>query len=169
VAADEHVIVCGIDGSPAGQGALEWALKEARRRNCNLRAVTVWSWDGVEASNAPSSPAEARRHAEEVQNRVLDSALADFDDRPEVERLVLEGRPSERLCGAALNAELLVLGSHGHGAIHETLVGSTSQHVIRRAVCPVVILPDPRHAERELKRARKWHHGAAPEGAVPMF
>jgi nucleotide-binding universal stress UspA family protein len=169
VAADEQVIVCGIDGSPAGQRALEWALREARRRDCRLRAVTVWSWDGVESSNAPSSPAEARRRAQEMQNRVLNTALADLDDRPDVERLVLEGRPSEQLCGAALNAELLVLGSHGHGAVHDTLVGSTSQHAIRRAVCPVVIRPDPRHLERELKRGKTRLRGAAPEGAVPMF
>jgi nucleotide-binding universal stress UspA family protein len=166
--AREHVIVCGVDGSPAGRAALDWALDEASRRNCRLRAVAVWSWDGQESGSAISSPAEARRRAEEVVNRVLDEALATLTDPPETERLAMEGRPSERLCFAALDAELLVLGSHGHGAIHDTLVGSTSQHVIRHATCPVVILPDPRHVERELKRVRTGRRGVTTPGLGPI-
>lgn len=164
--AREHVIVCGVDGSPAGRRALDWAIDEARRRNCRLRAVAVWWWDGLQAGSVSTSPIEARHRAEEVVNRVLNEALADVDDPPETERLAIEGRPSERLCFAALDAELLVLGSHGHGAIHNTLVGSTSQHVIRHATCPVVVLPDPRHVERELKRVRTTGRET---GAGPLF
>jgi nucleotide-binding universal stress UspA family protein len=167
--AREHVIVCGIDGSPAGRRALDWALDEAHRRNCRLRVVAVWSWDGLESGSATSSPAEARRRAEEVLNRGLDEALAMLADPPETERLALEGRPSEQLCFAALDAELLVLGSHGHGPIHDTLVGSTSQHVIRHATCPVVILPDPRHVKRELKRVRTGRGGVTSPGPGPIF
>jgi nucleotide-binding universal stress UspA family protein len=165
--AREHVIVCGIDGSPAGQRALEWALDEARRKDCRLRAVTVWSWDGLEAPGAASSPAEARDRVADLQNRILDEAVGEAG--VEVERLVVAGQPSEQLCLAALDAELIVLGSHGHGAAHDALVGSTSQHVIRHATCPVVILPDPRHAEREAKRAHAKHRIAPPQGAAPMF
>jgi nucleotide-binding universal stress UspA family protein len=163
--AREHVIVCWVDGSPAGRRALEWALDEARRRNCLLRAVAVWSWDGLESG----SSAEAQRRAEEVLSRVLDEALAMLEDPPETERLALDGRPSERLCFAALDADLLVLGSHGHSAIHDTLVGSTSQHVIRHATCPVVILPDPRHVKRELKRVRTGWGGVTSPGRGPIF
>jgi nucleotide-binding universal stress UspA family protein len=164
--AREHVIVCGIDGSPAGRRALEWALDEARRRSCRLRAVTAWSWDGLESGTAFSSPREARAHAEEVQRRVLDQSPA---EGIEVEPLVVEGRPSTILCTAALDAELLVLGSHGHGAVHDALVGSTSQHVIRHATCPVVILPDPRHADREVRRSQGRHRAVPPQGATPML
>jgi nucleotide-binding universal stress UspA family protein len=167
--AREDVIVCGIDGSPAGRRALDWAFDEARRRRCRLRVVSVWWWDGLQSGSATTSPDEARRRAEEVLNRVLDEALSTLDDPPETERLALEGRPSERLCFAALDAELLVLGSHGHGAIHDTLVGSTSQHVIRHATCPVVILPDPRHVERQLKRVRTERRGVTSPGSGPMF
>jgi nucleotide-binding universal stress UspA family protein len=167
--APEHVIVCGIDGSPAGRRALDWALDEARRRNCRLRAISVWWWDGRESGTATSSPTEARNRAEAVLDRVLDEALATLADPPETERLVTEGRPSERLCFAALDAELLVLGSHGHGAIHGTLVGSTSQHVIRHATCPVVILPDPRHVQRELKRVRTGRRGVTSSGSGPTY
>lgn len=164
----EHVIVCGVDGSPASRRALEWAIDEAGRRDCRLRAVTVWSWDGLESGSAISSPQEAKRRAEEVQQQELDDLLGDRSD-PEVEKLVLEGRPSEQLCTAALDAELLVVGSHGHGVVHDVLVGSTSQHVIRHTACPVVILPDPRHVKRELKRAHSKHRASPPQGIGPMF
>jgi len=168
--ARENVIVCGIDGSPAGQRALDWALDEARRRQCRLRAVSVWSWDGLETGSAMRNPGEAREHAEQVLDRCLNAATNPLSETPEIERVVAEGRPSEQLCTAALDAELLVLGSHGHGAIHDVLVGSTSQHVIRHAPCPVVVLPDPRHVEREYKRAQEHRrHRGTPEGAGPMF
>ncbi|GAA1590430.1 hypothetical protein GCM10009789_50130 [Kribbella sancticallisti] len=166
--ARENVIVCGIDGSPAGRRALDWALDEARRRDCRLRAVAVWWWDGLQTGVSITSAEESRQRAEAMLNRVLDEAVAGLDDPPEVERLALEGRPSEQLCFAALDAELLVLGSHGHGAVHDTLVGSTSQHAIRHATCPVVVLPDPRHVERELKRVRRRRDVRSP-GAGPMF
>ncbi|WP_350275598.1 universal stress protein [Kribbella sp. HUAS MG21] len=161
----ERVVVCGVDGSAAGQRAVEWAADEARRRGCRLLAVTVWSWDGPEYGRVVASAEEARSQAVDVQNEVLGKALTEGSDL-EVDRLVVEGRPSAELCHAAVGAELLVLGSHGHGAFHDALVGSTSLHVIRHAPCPVVLLPDPRRGESK-HRTRRQH--ARPEGGVPMF
>lgn len=143
----EHVIVCGIDGSDGGQRALEWAIDEATRRGCTLRVVTAWSWDGVEAFGAASSPAEERLRAQKAQDAAMTRALAEAETAPEVERLLLRGTPSEALTTASQNAELLVLGSHGHGMTYDALVGSTSQRAIHHALCPVVILPNPHHTE----------------------
>ena len=165
----EHIIVCGIDGSPAGQRALAWAMDEAIRRNCKLRVVTAWAWDGVEAMGAPSSPAAARHHAKQIQDTAISGVLTDTDNPPEVERILVRGVASESLCTSALDAELMVLGSHGHGAVHDQLVGSTSMRAIHHASCPVVILPDPRHAERALKRAKGRPRGVEPPHVAPMF
>lgn len=165
----EHVIVCGIDGSEAGQRALQWAMDEATRRSCTLRVVTAWAWEGADALGAASSPEAAHSHAKQTQDVAVARVLADTDNPPEVEQLVLRGAASERLCSSALDAELLVLGSHGHGAVHDKLVGSTSQRVIHHASCPVVILPDPRHAERALKYAKGKRRGAEPPVVGPMF
>lgn len=143
----DRVIVCGIDGSAAGRRAAEWAADEARRRGCRLRAVTVWSWDGLKSGTMISSPAEARRRAEDIQHEALDAVVGGRLDPP-IEGQIVQGRPSEQLCRAALDAELLVLGSRGHGAFPDAL-GSTSQHVIHRAPCPVVVLPQPRPAQRD--------------------
>ncbi len=73
------------------------------------------------------------------------------------------------LCISALDAELLVLGSHGHGAVHDQLVGSTSMRAIHHASCPVVVLPDPRHAKRALKHAKGKRRGVEPPHVAPMF
>ena len=132
-----HVIVCGIDGSPASQRALEWAVAEARYRGCSLRAVTAWEFDGVEGMIAPATPEEALGQAEIVQRRALD-------------------------------AELLVVGGRGHSPMHDALVGSTSQRVIRHASCPVVVLPDPQHVEAEHRRLRH-RRAAEPPRSAPMF
>jgi nucleotide-binding universal stress UspA family protein len=40
-----------------------------------------------------------------------------------------------------LKSDMIVIGSHGHGALYKTLVGSVSEGVIRQASCPVVVIP----------------------------
>lgn len=158
--AREQVIVCGIDGSAAGQRALQWAMDEAVRRGCKLRVVTAWSWDGVEALGAASSPAQALAHAQKLLDAAVERAQAETENAPAMERVCQRGLPSEALCAAAADADLLVLGSHGHGTVHDKLVGSTSQRAIHQAPCPVVIVPDPRHVEKNLKRAQARRRGA---------
>lgn len=155
--AAERIIVCGVDGSSGGQRALMWALEEAGRRADRVRAVTAWTWDGVEALNAESTPTEAREHAQRRLDRSVDEVLEQMPGAPSVERLAQRGLPSEALCAAAADAELIVVGSHGHGAVHDKLVGSTSERVIHHAPCPVVVVPDPRHVEKNIKRARDLH------------
>ena len=165
----EHIIVCGIDGSAASQRALAWAMDEAVRRGCRLRVVTAWAWDGVEAMGAPSSPAAAHSRARQMQDVAVSRALADTENPPEVEQVLVRGLPSESLCTSAADAELMVLGSHGHGGVHDKLVGSTSQRTIHHASCPVVILPDPRHAERALKHAKGRRRAVDAPHVAPMF
>lgn len=160
--ASEHVIVCGVDGSAAGQRALEWAVDEAVRRGCRLRVVTAWSWDGLESIGALSSPAEAVARARGVLDAAVDRALSGVGSPPPVERVARRGVPSQELSAASADADMLVLGSHGHGAVHDQLVGSTSQRAIHQAPCPVVVVPDPRHVAKNLRRAqarrREQHH-----------
>ena len=165
--ATERVIVCGVDGSPAGQRALEWAVDEAIRRYGKVRAVTAWAWDGVEALNAASTPAEAMEHARRTLDATVDEVLSGLKSPPEVERVLVRGVASEALCTAAVDAQLLVLGSHGHGTVHDKLVGSTSERAIHLAPCPVVVVPDPRHVERNVKRARRAQ-AHKPEALPPM-
>jgi len=149
----QRVIVCGVDGSAASQRALVWAIDEAVRRGCSLHAVTAWSWEGLDLGVA-NSPSDALNRAQKTQSEAVDSAMASVEKTTDVERLFPRGAPSQALCAAALDADLIVLGSHGHGQVHDKIVGSTSQRVIHHASCPVVILPDPRHVERERSKRK---------------
>jgi nucleotide-binding universal stress UspA family protein len=55
-------------------------------------------------------------------------------------RQVTEGNPAQVLLDAARGADLLVVGSRGHGGFAEALLGSVSQHCVHHARCPVVVI-----------------------------
>jgi len=56
---------------------------------------------------------------------------------------VVAGYVAERILVEAdrFGADLIVMGSHGHGALHDLLVGSATENVLRKAKCPVVVIP----------------------------
>jgi nucleotide-binding universal stress UspA family protein len=56
---------------------------------------------------------------------------------------VVEGSPAAALTTAGRAADLLVLGSHGHSHLRHAVLGSVSEECIRRATCPVVVIPVP--------------------------
>jgi nucleotide-binding universal stress UspA family protein len=137
-------IVVGIDGSPAARRALEWAVAEGAVRRCPVHAVTVWSADTLEAEPFWSAGATAHveriRAAQREQVEAVESALP---GTVHVECHVVEGHPVDRLVEAAEGADLLVLSSHGHGRMHQAIVGSVAAGCIRRASCPVLVVPAP--------------------------
>ncbi len=57
--------------------------------------------------------------------------------------LVVQGAIAETILGEAtkLEAKLIVMGSHGYGTISELIVGGVSKVVLRKARCPVLIIP----------------------------
>jgi nucleotide-binding universal stress UspA family protein len=56
--------------------------------------------------------------------------------------LIWEGEPGESIVDAAIaeRADLIVVGSHGRGAVGRFLIGSVSDHVVRHAPCPVLVV-----------------------------
>jgi nucleotide-binding universal stress UspA family protein len=71
------------------------------------------------------------------------SALADAGvavDDPTVTTAPVKGHPAEVLMQMAKRAELLVVGSRGHGRIFGALLGSVSHYVAAHAACPVVVI-----------------------------
>ncbi len=98
---------------------------------------------------------------------VLDHVAEDFKDKREelqneadklqnsgidAKTLVVQGAAVEVILDEAskLNADLIVVGSHGHGAVYHLLVGSVSEGVLHRSTCPVLIVPT--HDRTEQKR-----------------
>ncbi|PGH44596.1 Nucleotide-binding universal stress protein, UspA family [Micromonospora sediminicola] len=144
-----RLIVVGVDGSDGGRRALDWAADEAAARGGTVQAVVAWRWDGIEAGpTTATNPTDERRHAEEL----LDRAIADLVRRQgaghPVAGEVAEGRPADVLTAAARTADLLVLGSHGHNRLRHTVLGSVSEECVRKASCPVVVVPVPVPAAR---------------------
>ena len=136
-------IVVGVDGSDQSRRVLQFAVEEARRRGDPLlvvHAYTVPVYWGVPEFGAvvpPQPPEEAVADAEALLERIM----ADLPDDVDVERLVTQGPASAVLLEAAEGADLLVVGSRGHGGFVGLLLGSTSHQVVTHAPCPVVVVP----------------------------
>jgi nucleotide-binding universal stress UspA family protein len=140
-------IVVGVDGSEGGQRALRWAIHEAAVRGGSVTAVTAWTWAGIDASTI-TNPDDARRHVEDMLGKAIVKALND-DPRVPVATKVVLGAAGPTLVEAARDADLLVLGSHGHGRLFRAVVGSVAEECIRTATCPIVVLPVPRTERAE--------------------
>jgi nucleotide-binding universal stress UspA family protein len=135
-------IVVGVDGSEGGRRALLWAVQEAAARGGAVQAVSAWRWDTFETpQHTPTRPEEERDRAEATLLREIES----IPDRSGVSIAseAVEGRAADVLTTAARDADLLVLGSHGHSQVRHTVLGSVSEECVRKATCPVVVLPVP--------------------------
>jgi nucleotide-binding universal stress UspA family protein len=62
----------------------------------------------------------------------------------EVETVHRVGLPVVEILSRAKKADYIVMGSHGHGAMYDLLVGSTAHGVLKKAPCPVVVVPQKR-------------------------
>ncbi len=147
------LVVCAVDGSAASQTALAWAVDDATRRGAVLRVVGAWSWVPGGDQQAYVGMDEARTVAEAHTRNAVQAVMG--QGASDVEVVVREGQTSEVLLAASIDADLLVLGSHAHSAVHDALVGSTSSRVLRHATCPVVILPSPARRERDVRRVEE--------------
>jgi nucleotide-binding universal stress UspA family protein len=138
---NDHRIVVGVDGSDGGRRALQWAVREVGIRGGVVQAVASWRWDTVEYSVADQI-SEVRERTE----RMLRDEIAAVAGHSAVTIAaeVVEGLAGDVLCRAAQDADLLVLGSHGHSRVRHTVLGSVSEECVRNAPCPVVVIPVPR-------------------------
>ncbi|MQM26176.1 universal stress protein [Glycomyces albidus] len=135
----EHGIVVGVDGSNSSKQALAWALRHAEATDLPVTAVQAWEIPMNYGSLAMVLPAtefaeEARRSLKEI----VDEAAADFPEVP-VERRVKEGHPAKVLLKEAEQAQMLVVGSRGHGGFVGAVIGSVSQYCVTHAHCPVLV------------------------------
>lgn len=137
-------IVVGADGSPAGNAALRWAIRHAELTGDAVEAVIVWQFPVIGASYgwagvAVTEGMDLRAIAEKTLSQVIDEATA-HDPAVTIEPRVIEGYPASVLVEQSADADLLVVGSRGHGTFAEALLGSVSQHCSHHASCPVVIV-----------------------------
>ena len=141
----EHIVV-GVDGSQGSKAALAWAMGQARLTGATVEAVNSWQDPIVFGYSYGWNPApfDGERFAS-VMAKVLDDTIAEVSAEQEkpvtVLARVVQGHAAEALTDAAKGAQLLVVGSRGHGTFAGIMLGSVSQHCVQHASCPVVVVP----------------------------
>jgi len=137
-------IVVGVDGSPSSKAALAWAVEQAALTGAWVEAVICWHYP-IMVGGVPFAPIAVPENADfgGFAALVLTDAIAetvDPDGPVKISSVVREGKAAQVLLDAAKGAELLVVGSRGHGGFTEALLGSVSQACVHHARCPVVII-----------------------------
>lgn len=134
-------IVVGVDGSEPSKAALRWAARCVAAIGGFIDAVIAWQppsdlgWAYLPSDWRPD------QDAEKLLTEAVDEAFG--ADRPVGMRLTVErGNPAKVLIDQSKNAELLVVGSRGHGGFAGLLLGSVSAGCAEHASCPVLVVHD---------------------------
>jgi nucleotide-binding universal stress UspA family protein len=138
-----QVVVVGIDGSAESIAALGWASRYAAATGANVRAVHAWHYPAAFGVPVGKAPEAVTGEVEQRMRDDLAQAVAQVYPEPadrQVEMLVRYGHPVEVLIDESKEADLLVVGHHGHEAFTGMLVGSVSIHCVTSAACPVVVV-----------------------------
>jgi nucleotide-binding universal stress UspA family protein len=141
-------VVVAVDGSDSCEPALRFAFLEAARRRCPLIAVHAWQTPPLSARVALRAGKAVA--TELAQDDVGVSAWRSLNDTVGpwraafpgvvVHELLIEGDPETVVTGQTGGAGLVVVGSHGSGPVSGLLLGSTSQHLMHAANCPVAVV-----------------------------
>jgi nucleotide-binding universal stress UspA family protein len=142
-------MVVATDGSRSAQAAVRLALEVARSSGREVVFVTVWRQPHADLGIPVRSATEVAR------SWALDTLAAARREAHEAgvaaTSLSRQGRPDREICevAARLGARMIVLGSHGWGLFEGAFLGSVAHDVLRRAPCPVLVLPDAPWVTRE--------------------
>jgi nucleotide-binding universal stress UspA family protein len=140
---EQRGIVVGYDGSEASGAAVRWAAVEARLRGVPL--TVVHAWEVYVGAPAPMAlpVADLKAAAERVLEEGVEHARK---EAPDVRGVLGRGGSATALIDAAREADLVVVGTRGHGGFAELVLGSTAATVASHARCPAVVVrdePDP--------------------------
>jgi nucleotide-binding universal stress UspA family protein len=132
-------VVVGLDGSDSSLDALAWAVRQAVLTESSLEVVMTWEWP---TSYGWAVPIPDDFDPEADVRKALDTAVAGVQsDHPglNVEPRLISGHPAPALVEASKGADVLVVGSRGHGEFVGMLVGSVSEYCVTNAHCPVLV------------------------------
>ena len=135
-------IVVGVDGSPGSLEALEWAYGEALVSGSDLTAVHGWIYPYAGTRSGVSEP---RTQMQLDAMEELKTSLESLGPRMtggsiHVHARLVEQSPAEALLEESKDADLVVVGSRGRGALRASLLGSVSRTVVQHATCPVAVI-----------------------------
>ncbi|MGF1541582.1 MAG: universal stress protein [Pleurocapsa sp.] len=139
-------ILAAIDFSDITPIVVDKAAEIARSFSGKLWLIHIAAPDPdfVGYSTGPQSKRDWRAKTLREEHRYIqDKALELEHSGIDVTPLLIQGATVETILQEAtkLNADMIVIGSHGRGALYKALVGSVSEGIIRQASCPVLIVP----------------------------
>lgn len=156
-----QTVLVATDGTNDSDGAVEAALDLAHDTGARLLVLTVVpegttdqpdkDEPGTVDFSQPRDEDEEIAEAQERTDTVLDHAKEWGLD---AQSIIWEGEPGETILAAAAaeEADVIVIGTTGRGGVGRMLMGSTSDHVVRNATVPVLVVRSPRDIERERDR-----------------
>lgn len=147
-------VLAAVDFSPMTQPVLDAAAELAVAFGAKVWVVHVAPPEPKFVGFDVGPDSVRQQLAEELrdEHRQVQALAAGLRERGlDATGLLIEGPTLETLADEArrLEAGRIVVGSHGHGAVYRTLVGSFSEEILRRAPCPVLVLPDPRRLDSD--------------------
>jgi nucleotide-binding universal stress UspA family protein len=158
-------VVVGVDGSAGAQAALRFAVEDAVRRGVPVEVVIshrppeAWmDFDAVGEFRYDEAEAAAVRRAETCIAAVLREIP---EPHPEIHVTAVLGSAADALIRESAGADLLVVGSRGHGGFSSMLLGSTSMQCALHAACPVTVVHSP-ESHRERLHLRRRTSGEPP-------
>jgi nucleotide-binding universal stress UspA family protein len=146
---DERRIVVGVDGSEESRAALRWAVRQARLTGAVVEAMVVWKYPSTFSYDTPFTDADFAAWAQESLTGCVEDALL-AGPPVEVRQTVEHGDAAKALLEAARDADLLVVGNHGHGALTAALLRSVARECAHRANCPVVLVCRQKQGQGEV-------------------
>jgi nucleotide-binding universal stress UspA family protein len=138
---DGRRIVVGIDGSFGSSQALRWALEEARVRAVAVEAIHAWHYPPIGAYIL-GPPEGFEASGQEIVDGAIEFHHRWFPEIPFAAKAHL-GATVPTLLDASRDADLLVLGSRGHGSFSDALLGSVAHQCARHGHGAVVVTRSP--------------------------
>jgi universal stress protein A len=131
-------ILCPTDFSSTADKAMRYAERLAIQTGADMYLVHAFGRP-IELTVAAQTHPYDHQHEEHLNRLLVDSPLAN-----RIIRLLHAGSAGEVICWLAQehSSDIIVMGTHGSGALHHLIFGSVAEHVLQHARCPVLTIRD---------------------------
>ncbi|MBK7946968.1 MAG: universal stress protein [Flavobacteriales bacterium] len=142
-------IVAAVDFSPITQRVMRMAMDTAKGLNAKVWVIHAAAPDPdfVGFKTGPQYIRDHRAQELREEHAQLHGMADEFRHAGvDCDALLVQGPTAETIVAEAhrLNADLIIMGSHGHGALFRALLGSVSEQVLRESETPLLIIPSPK-------------------------
>lgn len=138
-----RTIGVGFDGSDESEAALTAASELALRFSAVVRVIRVFDSSQIGTPALMTTPGwvSITKETERLQRELLDRRVAEQPSGVAVESVFLSGSPNRELAAQSEAVDLMIIGSRGYGPLHAVMLGGVAHALVRKAACPVLILP----------------------------